>query len=204
MQDRGGLFLDPEKNDSFNKLSLDKNPTSYYNTKYDVGFLNKTQEGSDMEKDKEAIREYAKRLAIASFNIDKIYAINEQKTGMKESELCLMYALDDGEPHSQKWIAEEWRIPKTTLNTIVKQWEREGLLTLSTIPGKRREMQISLTEKGKELCRRKLGGIYQAEEIAVAETIGQYSTAFVEATEYYEAALQRAFDSLEADRRKSR
>ena len=30
------------------------------------------------------------------------------------------------------------------------------------------------------------------------------STAFVEATEYYEAALQRAFDSLEADRRKSR
>ncbi len=156
-----------------------------------------------MEIDKEIIREYAKRLAIASFNIDKIYAVNEQKTGMKESELCLMYALDDGEPHSQKWIAEEWRIPKTTLNTIVKQWEREGLLTLSTIPGKRREMQISLTEKGRTLCRQKLGFIHQAEEIAVARTIEQYSSAFVEATEYYEEALQTAFDSLETKARDS-
>ena len=149
--------------------------------------------------DKESIREYSKRLAIASFNIDKIYFINERKTGMKESELCLMYALDDGEPHSQKEIAEEWRVPKTTLNTIVKQWEREGLLTLSAIPGKRREMLISLTEKGKQYTGGKLKHIHQAEERAVAETIENYSAAFVEATEYFEGALQRAFDALEKD-----
>lgn len=95
------------------------------------------------------IRKTAKRLILALCNIDKTYYLSEKKKRLSDAELCIMYALDDGEPHSQKEIAEEWLIPKTTINTITKRWEGDGLIVQTPIPGKRREMQITLTEAGK-------------------------------------------------------
>lgn len=142
-----------------------------------------------------SMREYARRLTIALFNIDEVILTNEEKISMKESELCLMYALDDGMPHSQKQISKEWLVPKTTLNTIVKQWERQGLLTLSTIPGKRRELQISLTQSGKEHTQKSLKFLYCAEEKAIAKTLERYSEVFIEAVEYYCAALKEEFEN---------
>ena len=130
-----------------------------------------------------AMREDARRLTTALFKIDEVYFANAQKNATKESELCLMYALDDGGPHSQRQIAEEWLIPKTTLNTIVKQWEREGLLTLSSMPGKRREMRVSLTEAGRACAKRSLA---------------RDSDEFVEAVEFFGQALKDAFDSAAA------
>lgn len=140
------------------------------------------------------IREKARRLTIALFKIDEIYFTNEQKISIKESELCLMYALDDGKSHSQRQVSEQWLIPKTTLNTIVKQWERKGLLTLSAIPGKRREMQISLTEAGKKYAEASLDFMYQAENQAVQKTLERYSDTFIEALEYFGGALNEAFE----------
>lgn len=142
-----------------------------------------------------SMRDYARRLTVALFNIDEIYYTNELTKTMQESELCLMYALDDGLPHSQRQIAEEWLIPKTTLNTLVKHWERDGLLILSSIPGKRREMQISLTDSGKRHVEKWMRVVYQAEEEAVEKTIELYSEAFIEAIEFYVTALRTAFQN---------
>ena len=60
----------------------------------------------------------------------------------------ILYALADGVPYSQKQICDEWGIPRTTVNTIIKDWEKKGLVSLSPIPGKRREMNILLTAAG--------------------------------------------------------
>ncbi|MBQ2327118.1 MAG: MarR family transcriptional regulator, partial [Clostridia bacterium] len=93
-------------------------------------------------------RELARRLNLASYSIDYAYYLNEQRHGIKTSEMCLLYALDDGQMHSQNDICLQWEIPRSTLNTIIKQWERQGYLRLTPIPGKSREMHISLTEAG--------------------------------------------------------
>lgn len=143
------------------------------------------------------MRKIARRLTLALFNIDEIYFKNEKKKAVKHSELCLMYALDDGKTHSQRQISEEWLIPKTTLNTIVKKWERDGLLTLSVISGKRREMQISLTETGKIYAKQKLNFIYKAEEEAVKRTCEQFSDEFIEAIEFFGTALKEAFEKMD-------
>ena len=39
-------------------------------------------------------------------------------------------------------------LSKTTINTLIKECESDGYITLETIPGKKRELQICLTEKG--------------------------------------------------------
>lgn len=140
------------------------------------------------------MRENARRLNLALFNIDEIYYLNEGRKKLSDAELSVMYALDDGKPHSQKEISRDWMVPKTSVNTIVKRWEKAGLLTLSPIPGKRREMYILLTDAGKEYAKGFLSFLYCAEEKALARTLERYSDTFIEAMEYYGASLKEAFD----------
>ncbi len=139
------------------------------------------------------MRETMRRLMIALNNIDETYCSDMSEIKVNESELWLMYALDDNEQHSQKQICEEWGFPKTTLNTAIKQAKAAGYLILNPIPGKRREMNICLTEKGKEYAKKVLCPVYQAEEQALRKTINRYSIEFVDTLEYFSVCLKSAF-----------
>lgn len=146
------------------------------------------------------IRKTAKRLSLALCSIDKTYYLSEKKKRLSDAELCIMYTLDDGEPHSQKEIAEEWLVPKTTINTITKRWETEGLIIQTPIPGKRREMQITLTETGKAYAKGFLSFIYKAEDTALQKTLNRYSDTFIEALEYFDENLKEAFEEQANER----
>ncbi len=83
--------------------------------------------------------------------------------------LWILYALNDGKGHSQKQISEDWAIPRSTANTIVKELESEGYVCLSQIKGTRRELLISLTPRGKEYAEGILSDLYRREEEIFAE-----------------------------------
>lgn len=139
-------------------------------------------------------RSIARRLILALYNIDEVYLLNEKKKKVSDAELCLMYALDDGKPHSQREISVEWQVPKTTVNTITKRWENEGLLIQTPVPGKRREMEITLTELGKAYAKEFMAFLYQAEDVALAKTLEKYGTGFIDAIEFFGASLKDAFE----------
>lgn len=139
------------------------------------------------------MRNFARRLNRALFNIDEAYFLSYNKKRVSNAELCVMYALDDGQLHSQKEIAEEWLLPKTSVNTIVKRWEKEGYLTMVAIPGKRRELQIILTDTGREYAKSFLAFVYEAEEKALQKTMAKYSEEFIEAIEYFGLNIKEAF-----------
>lgn len=149
-----------------------------------------------------SMRELARRLTIALFKIDEIHLKIDNNRAYSLSESVLMYALDDGKGHSQLQISEEWLIPKTTLNTIVKKWEVEGLLTLSPIAGKRREKEISLTELGRKRVTEDLQMTYRAKEIALQKVMDRYSEVFVDAVEYLGQTLQEAYEQLKQEEEK--
>ena len=136
----------------------------------------------------------ARRLGIALSNVDSSYMLSQTISSVSEAELCMMYALDDDEPHSQKEISEQWLIRRTTVNAVTKRWVSEGLLTKTPIPGKRREMVISFTDAGKEYAKKFLAFLYKAENKAIAETLERYSDEFIEAIEYFSARLKNAFE----------
>lgn len=143
-----------------------------------------------MSKEGIAVR----RLMMAVTNLDKIYVAAAPKIGRQSSELWLMYVLDDGKPHSQKQICDEWGFPRTTLNTITKKCETAGYLTMTPIRGKRREMQICLTESGKKYAKQLLSTIYRAEKKVMKETVEKYSANFIEALEYFADRLRLSFE----------
>ena len=66
------------------------------------------------------------RLTDAINKIDGAYYFCAKHMGIKENTLAVLFALDDGKPHSQTQIAREWLIPKTTVNTVVKELTAEG------------------------------------------------------------------------------
>ena len=74
----------------------------------------------------ERYREKIRRIMICVNVIGGIYDSIAKKTGVKESVLTLLYALDDGAAHFQKEICEEWFIPKTTLNTVIREFVEKG------------------------------------------------------------------------------
>lgn len=144
-------------------------------------------------------REMMRKFTIALNNITEAYCSDTTTAGVKESELWLLYALESESAHSQKQLCEEWGFTKTTLNTTIKQAQAAGHLTLTPIPGKRREMQIHLTESGKAYAAHVLRVIHQAEDQAMHETAKRYSTEFIDALEYFSSCLKAAFAQHVAD-----
>ena len=114
--------------------------------------------------------------------------------GVKANLLWLLYALDDGKPHSQSKICDEWLFPRTTINTIIRECRDNGLVILEATPGQKREKRIYLTEKGKEYARQTLRQVYEAEEEALRETLKTCSASFVADFEIFAANIKAAFD----------
>ena len=54
-------------------------------------------------------------------------------------------------------------MPKTTVNTVIKEIQKDGYVELVPIKGKRREMSIVLTESGKAFADNVLSDLYKKE-----------------------------------------
>ena len=115
-------------------------------------------------------REFFYKLGKLVYRIDGVY--EEYGRGCKLGSpnlLWILYALNDGEHHSQKQICDDWAIPRSTANTIIKELEGRGFVTLSRIAGERREMLISLTPRGKEYADGILSDLYVREKEVFAQ-----------------------------------
>lgn len=127
-------------------------------------------------------RQAMRRFIIALNRMDGLYYQLSRKLGVKDNILWLLYALDDGELHSQKQICEEWLITKTTLNIVVKECEKNGYITLLH-PEHSREKLICLTDAGRQYANSLLQPLYRAEEYALKKTLAHYGNEFIDATE---------------------
>lgn len=116
--------------------------------------------------------EFFYRFGKLIYKIDYYYAEIAKKSGVKPNLMWILYALNDGKSHSQKDISISWDIPITTINTIVKELNNDGYVDLIHIPGKRREMNIILTDKGKEYSKNILKDVYEIEE-KVFKSLGE-------------------------------
>ncbi len=105
------------------------------------------------------------------YRIDGFYAEYAKKLDVKENLLWILYALNDGKTHSQKEICESWDLPRSTVNTIMKELEDDGYVDLIQIKGEKRELWVCLTRKGKEYSYKLLNGLYEIERKVFEELI---------------------------------
>lgn len=117
-------------------------------------------------------REFFYKFGKLIYKIDYFYAEIAKKSNVKPNLMWILYALNDGKSHSQKEISLSWDIPITTINTIVKELINDGYVDLIHIEGTRREMNIILTDSGKEYSKKVLRDVYLIEE-KVYEALGE-------------------------------
>ena len=125
--------------------------------------------------------------------MDGAYYYFARHSGIPENLLALFYALSDGRPHSQKEICEDWLIPKTTINTVVKEQVAAGHLTLRA--GEGREKIICLTEAGRAYAEKAISALCAAECAAAERTIARHGAGFVAAVEDFTEALWREYEA---------
>ncbi|MCI7222139.1 MAG: MarR family transcriptional regulator, partial [Erysipelotrichaceae bacterium] len=95
-------------------------------------------------------REFFYEFGRALYHIDAYYGEFAKHSGVSPALLWVLYALNDGKSHTQIEISNDWDLPKTTVNTIVKELQQKAYVELVAIKGKRREMTIELTVSGKK------------------------------------------------------
>lgn len=99
----------------------------------------------------------------AVYHVDSFYNEFAKQSNVSSALLWVLYALNDGKSHTQIEISNDWELPKTTVNTVIKELEQSGYVELIPIKGKRREMTIALTSEGKEYADSLLAQLYKRE-----------------------------------------
>ncbi|MBR0404433.1 MAG: winged helix-turn-helix transcriptional regulator [Eggerthellaceae bacterium] len=122
--------------------------------------------------------------------IDDQYYRVQRELGLKESLFVLLYMCADGEERSQKAICDEWCIPRTTLNTTVKEQEAAGRVEL--VPCGNKQKLVKLTESGYAYAEELLGPLLDAEERAGAFI----DDGLVEGLERFGGQLEREFGEM--------
>lgn len=74
--------------------------------------------------------------------------IKQQNTNY--NTLAVLYTLATEGSRTQKYIGEEWSLPKQTVSGTCKTLAEQGLLTFHESEQDKRERLLSLTEQGKE------------------------------------------------------
>lgn len=133
-----------------------------------------------------------RQLMIALNKLEGVYYQAAKRSGVKENILILLYALEDGGSYSQKQISDEWLIPRTTINTAVKECIRNGYIKLITEDGTKQKT-IVLTKKGQIFTQEIMLDVSLAEQRAFANTLKDFSPSFVPAMMKFAEQLELEF-----------
>lgn len=136
---------------------------------------------------------FYRMLGEAVYRIDGAYDVFSKNAGVSSSMLWLVSALNDGEKHTQSQICWDWNYPRTTVNTLVKELEKNGYVTLSRVPGTKRELYVELTESGKEFANRVLQPVYDAEEQLFTKYFENCDPSFVLQLNRFSDAMKQYF-----------
>ncbi|WP_425756526.1 MarR family winged helix-turn-helix transcriptional regulator [Ihubacter sp. rT4E-8] len=117
-----------------------------------------------------------------------VYEAYAKSHGLSFNSLLVISALsEDCENCTQKKISQRWMIPKQTVNMILKDLERNGLVELRPLPSDKRNKVIKLTAAGKGYAASVISELRKVELSAVEEMgmekmqqLNENTTLFVE------------------------
>ena len=136
------------------------------------------------------IRDQMKLFCTCLCRQDELYAAAARRRGLSFHTLITLYALDQDEGSTQSQLARDWMIPKQTLNTVVKELERQGYVSLDA--GRdQKEKRVFLTPEGRDFAADSLRELYAMEDRAVAAVGPERFREMVEANRAFTEAFER-------------
>ncbi len=121
--------------------------------------------------------------------LDRVYDRYAKSIGTTDSALYLLNLVYDRGSCTQRELAEFMMLPKQTVNSIVKEYENQGLLELAVSEADRRQRCLRLTGAGKAYAQRYIPGIIGAEERAMMALSPEERKTLLSLLERYAQAL---------------
>ncbi len=102
--------------------------------------------------------------------MEEIYRLYAKKSGVSETAFWILYCVRERkEPYTQKELCDLWSYSRQTINSALKNMQAQGLIRLALAEGNRKNKQILLTSEGKELVKRVIDPLMQAEQNTFAQ-----------------------------------
>jgi len=128
--------------------------------------------------------------------INSIYHSAATKAGISDGELCIWSVLlNSDKEYSQQDICELLSLPRQTVNSIVSNLIKKGLIYLEHVPGTRNCKVIRLSEEGRIFGNEKIMWIFRAEQDAMKKTDAQEVEAVISMLEKYITHFRREIES---------
>lgn len=148
-----------------------------------------------IEKKESQMKDYRKEVYQLMLTTNKcigVYYKIAKEMVVKENTLLLLDILSDQKQHSQKQICDDWHIPRTTLNTIIKECINDGYIILLS-QKQSKEKLISLTDNGKNFAYKVTHKMLKAEQYAMEKIQKEFSTDFITVFEKYVKYLEQEY-----------
>lgn len=126
--------------------------------------------------------------------LNSIYHSAASKSGITDGEVCVWSALlstDGNEEYSQQDLCDLLYFPRQTVNSIVSNLIKKGLIFLEHAPGTRNRKIIRLSEEGRIYGEEKVMWIFQAEQDAMEGTDPKEAQAAISMFEKYIMRLRK-------------
>ena len=104
--------------------------------------------------EKESEKRYQEFIS-ASKEVDDIYHTLALKFGLSDSAMWILCTMREADRElTQAEIAEEMSMSRQTINSAIKNLEKQGYLYMAPAPGDRRNKTLSFTAKGEDFVKR--------------------------------------------------
>ena len=146
---------------------------------------------------RQIVKEQLEKINSTINKIEALYGEMGKKYGLNYNALMVLYSIDGIEKCTQKQIADMWHLPKSTVHSIFRDFEKKGYVIIEPDDKNKKEEIIVFTEEGKEYKNRVLSEIKEI-EYAVIEAIGEDVTnQLLSSNEAFYKALKNEVDKNE-------
>ncbi len=98
---------------------------------------------------KKSVKEQIEILNSAMSRVMNVYENLAKKYGLNYNSLMVLYTMYELDICTQKAISQRWLIPKQTVHSILKEFEKKGYIYLEPYESDKREKVINLTPEGR-------------------------------------------------------
>lgn len=123
-----------------------------------------------------------------------LYSAWAKRWGISYNEMLVLYTIRDNGHCTQKQICDDYLLPRQTMNHVISEMRKRGLLTVSPENGSGREKAFVLTEEGQDYAAPILEDLDRIEKSAIhavgrdgmetlSELMGAYNDALRQAME---------------------
>lgn len=135
-----------------------------------------------------------------NMEIDDLYEKHASKSSVSPTAFWLLYALMEnggGRPLTQRRFCKEWSYSPQTVNSCLKKLQRDGLVSLVSLLGSKKEKGIELTDYGEEAACRLVGPLMAAEARAFGSISQEDRAATLRVLRSYLVLLDEEIKALE-------